>query len=182
MRDGGKLPQELAQRMAALQVVDQILERHSGAAKTRGSAHDIRVADNYGLRHRSPLYRWLQPGGLEASSPLEATVSQKVWEAQGDLGTRHGNLMRHVDRVADMDVSFFKISRDGAEYEVLCEHSGRLAALLDSAQPGPAGRICSLPRRPPRCGLQSFLRGPSRLCAQTASVGRGRYQSGGGSS
>jgi hypothetical protein len=57
-RDCWKLPQELAQRMATLDVVDQVLERNSRAPKAGRSVHDLRVDYNCGLYHgRFPLYR-----------------------------------------------------------------------------------------------------------------------------
>ena len=50
-RNRGELPQKLTQRMAALDVVHQVLERNPRAAKTRRAVHDIRVDKDCGVRH-----------------------------------------------------------------------------------------------------------------------------------
>jgi hypothetical protein len=53
--DSRKLPEELVQGVAALQVVDEVLERNSSAAEAGGSAHDLRVGDDHRFSH-SRLY------------------------------------------------------------------------------------------------------------------------------
>jgi len=42
-----KLPEELVQGVAAIEVIDEVLERNSGSAEAGCSAHDIRVGHNY---------------------------------------------------------------------------------------------------------------------------------------
>src|ERR1035437_6633815 len=42
--DRGELSQEFAQRMAVIQVVDEILERNASASKAGRAAHDVPVA------------------------------------------------------------------------------------------------------------------------------------------
>jgi hypothetical protein len=54
MCNSWKLPQELTQRMATLQVVNKVLERNSRFAKAWHTAHhDVLVPDDYRLSHNS---------------------------------------------------------------------------------------------------------------------------------
>jgi hypothetical protein len=46
-RDSGELCQELAKRVTAFEVVDQIFERDAGATKAGNSIHDIRIDDDH---------------------------------------------------------------------------------------------------------------------------------------
>lgn len=49
--DGRELPEELVHGVTALQVVDEVFERNSGAAEAGRSAHDLWVGDNHRFRH-----------------------------------------------------------------------------------------------------------------------------------
>lgn len=49
--NGRELAEELVERVAAFQVVDEVFERNSGAAEAGGSAHYLRVGDDYRFSH-----------------------------------------------------------------------------------------------------------------------------------
>jgi hypothetical protein len=50
-RHGGKLAEELAQRMSSFKIVDQIFERNTRPAKTGHSVHDVRIDDDCAFSH-----------------------------------------------------------------------------------------------------------------------------------
>src|SRR5712664_1004117 len=54
-----KLFQKLDERVSAFQIIEQILERHPGAAEDRGSAEDIRIShdDSIGGEHHTTPFR-----------------------------------------------------------------------------------------------------------------------------
>src|SRR6267154_325537 len=54
-----KLFQKLDERVSAFQIIEQILERHPGAAEDRGSAKDVRVShdDSIGGEHHTTPFR-----------------------------------------------------------------------------------------------------------------------------
>ena len=51
VRDAGKLPQEVTQRVPALKVIDEVLEGNPGATKARRSIQDLWISHDDRIRH-----------------------------------------------------------------------------------------------------------------------------------